>query len=308
MCFPVLSQVGARWRAYVDVMADHKITAHGRELGAELRRRREAAGYNGLTLAKRLGWSTTKVSRVETGARLISEVDVAIYLASCGVPRDETDPILDLAREAGHDHHLKSHGEKLPDELRTLIFHETTAAAIDSCELVFVPGLLQTEDYARALFTEGEQFDDDSIDFRVQARMDRQHLLRKSQPPRCTFFLHEHALRSIIGDARIMHEQALQLLFYSSWRHCSIRVVPASTGGRGLAHTSFHLMQYVEHGPVVYVEQDVASLFLNGKAHVDHYRKVLRRLDKAALDEGESRGLLAELASEFERAEEDQHA
>jgi transcriptional regulator with XRE-family HTH domain len=288
-------------------MPDDKITAHGRELGAELRRRREAAGYNGLALAKRLGWSTTKVSRVETGARLISEVDIAIYLASCGVPRDEMDPILDLAREAGHDHHLKSHGEKLPDELRTLIFHETTAAAIDSCELVFVPGLLQTEDYARALFTEGEQFDDDSIDFRVQARMDRQNLLRKSQPPHCTFFLHEHVLRSIIGDARIMHEQALHLVFFSSWKHCSIRVVPANSGGRGLAHTSFRLMSYVEHRPVAYLEQDTASLFIDVTPQTDRYRKVLKRLDSVALDEGESRGLLAELASEFERAEEDEH-
>src|SRR6201999_1579947 len=115
-------------------MAEDKITAHGRELGGELRRRRERAGYNGLELAKRLGWSTTKVSRVETGARIISEVDLAIYLASCGVPRHEMDAFLDLAREADHDHRLKSHGEKLPDELTTLIFHETTATAIESCE------------------------------------------------------------------------------------------------------------------------------------------------------------------------------
>jgi transcriptional regulator with XRE-family HTH domain len=80
----------------------------------ELRRRRELVGYNGQDLARRLGWSTTKVSRVETGARTVSEVDIAIYLASCGVPRDEMDWIVDLAREAGSDHRLKSHGEKLP--------------------------------------------------------------------------------------------------------------------------------------------------------------------------------------------------
>jgi transcriptional regulator with XRE-family HTH domain len=285
-------------------MAEDKITAHGRELGGELRRRRERAGYNGLELSKRLGWSPTKVSRVETGARVISEVDVAIYLASCGVPRAEMDHVLDLAREASYDHRLKSHGEKLPDELTTLIFHETTAAAIESCELVFVPGLLQTEDYARALFTEGEQFRERSLGLRVQARMDRQNLLRRSVPPHCTFFLHENVMRSQIGSPQIMHEQALQLVFLGSWQHCTVRIVPAASGGRGLAHTSFRLMSYSEHEPVVYVEQDAASLFLDGEVHVDRYRKVLKRLDSVALDEGESRRLLADLASEFERAQE----
>jgi hypothetical protein len=63
-------------------------------------------------------------------------------------------------------------------------------------------------------------------------------------------------------------------------------------------------MGYIEHDPVVYVEQDAASLFVESKAHVDRYRKVLRRLDSVALDEGESRQLLAGVASEFERAEE----
>jgi hypothetical protein len=77
---------------------------------------------------------------VETGARILSEVDIAIHLASCGVPRDEMDRVLDLVRETGNDHRLKSHGEKLPDELRTLIFHETTAAEIDSYEPMVVPG------------------------------------------------------------------------------------------------------------------------------------------------------------------------
>jgi transcriptional regulator with XRE-family HTH domain len=290
-------------RAYVATVAEDRITAHGRELGVELRRRRELAGYNGLELANRLGWSTTKVSRVETGARIISEVDIAIYLASCGVPRLEMDGILDLAREASYDHRLKSHGEKLPDELRTLIFHETTAAEIDSYESVFVPGLLQTEDYARALFQEIDQFQGDSIEFRVRARMERQGLLRRSDPPHCAFFVHENVLRTPIGSNRIMHEQLLQLVFLSSWRHCSIRVIPASAGARGLVHASFWIMRYAEHDPVAYAEQEAVSLFLDRRIHTDEYQKVLNRLDPVALDEEQSRRVLAALASDFDRAE-----
>jgi transcriptional regulator with XRE-family HTH domain len=285
-------------------VAEDKITARGRELGVELRRRRELAGYNGQDLARRLGWSTTKVSRVETGARTVTEVDIAIYLASCGVPRDEMDWIVDLVREAGSDHRMKSHGEKLPDELRTLIFYETTAAEIDSFELLVVPGLLQTEDYTRALLLETGMYAGGSIELRVRARMERQALLRRSIPPHCTYYLYESLLRTPIGNDRIMHEQLLQLVFLSSWQHCVLRIVPISAGGGGLAQAPFRLMRYSDHDPVVEIEQDAVTLFLDRKDHTDYYRKVLNRLDRVALDEGESRRVLADLASEFDRAEE----
>jgi Domain of unknown function (DUF5753) len=215
-----------------------------------------------------------------------------------------TGPIVDLAGEAAHDHRLKSHGEKLPDELRTLIFHETTAAAIDSYELIVVPGLLQTEDYTRALLLENGMYAGDSIELRVRARMDRQSLLRGFEPPQCLFFLHENGLRVPIGGNQIMHEQLLQLVFLSSRPQCGIRVVPVSAGGRGLAQAPFRLMGFVQNDPVVYMEQDVASLFLDRKEHVNHYQRVLNRLDHVALDEGESRRLLADMASEFDRPEE----
>jgi transcriptional regulator with XRE-family HTH domain len=285
-------------------MPEDKVTAHGRELGIELRRRRTRAGFNGKDMAARLGWSTTKVSRVEVGARPITEADVIMYLASCGLSEDEIDPILALAREGAQDHRLKSHGEKLPDELKTLIFHETTTAEIYSFEPIVVPGLLQTEDYIRALLREGGLYADDRIEFRVRARLGRQSLLRKSEPPQCVFYIHENVFCTFIGSARIMHEQLLHLVFLTSWRHCRIRVLPASAGARGIAHGSFQLMRYAEHDPVVNVEQEAVSLFLDRKVHSDHFWKVLNRLDRVALDEGESRQLLAGLASEFEQPEE----
>lgn len=289
--------------AYFDAVAEDKVTASGRELGAELRRRRELAGYNGLEMSRRLGWSPTQISRVETGARYITPADVAIYLSSCGVPRDDMDPILELAREVRNDYRFKSHGEKLPDELTTLIFHETTAATIDGFELTVVPGLLQTEDYIRELLRETGQYSGASMEFRVQARIDRQGLLRKSEPPWCTFFIHENGLRMPVGSRRIMQDQLLQLTFLAAWQRCRIRVVPIAAGPRGLANSPFQLMGYADHGAVVNVEQESASVFLDSSEHVDHFRRVLARLDHAALDEGQSRQFLAELASEFERAE-----
>jgi hypothetical protein len=254
-------------------------------------------------MARRLGWSTTQVSRVETGARYISPADVAIYLASCGVPRDEMDPILELAGEARADHRLRSHGEKLPDELTTVIFHETTAAEIDSFELAVVPGLLQTEDYTRALLRESGIYAGESIEFRVRARMDRQGLLRRPEPPYCVFLIHENALHTPIGNSRIMHEQLLQLVFLAAWQRCSIRIVPVSAGGRGMVYAPFRLLKYSDHDPVAEIEQDAVTLFLDGEAHIKRYLQMLDRLGRAAFDEEESRRVLVDLASEFDRAE-----
>jgi transcriptional regulator with XRE-family HTH domain len=283
-------------------VAEDKITALGRELGGELRRTRERAGYNGKDMATRLGWSTTKVSRVEVGARPISEEDIVMYLASCGLKVDEIDPILDLARERNLDHRMKSHGEKLPDELKTLIFHETTAAEINNFEPIFIPGLVQTEGYIRALLHEGDVHGD-SVELRVRARMKRQLLLKKPAPPRCRFYVHENALRARIGSAKIMRDQVLHLLFVATLRYCDVRVLPVTAGGRGLAFGPFQPMTYVEHEPVVYTEHDAFSLFLDRGEHAGHYRRVLNRLGEAALGEGESRRFLADLADELDRSE-----
>ena len=288
-------------------MPEDKVTAHGRELGNELRRRRAAAGFNGKDMAARLGWSPTKVSRVEVGARSISETDLVMYLASCGLSVTEIDPILDLAREGTQDHRLKAHGEKLPDELKTLIFLENTAAEIHDYELLSVPGLTQTEDYIRAFLQEYGTYVGESIEFRVQARLERQQLLRRSTPPYCRFFVHENALRTVIGSPKIMLDQLLHLVFVTGRRYCEIRVVPASSGGRGLALGSFRLMKYAEIDPVVNVKQEAVSLFLDRPNYTEPYLKRLERLDQVALDEEESRRVLADLASEFERSSEEYH-
>src|SRR4051794_15417332 len=102
-------------------------SARTRELGAALRRVREEARYTGNELARRLGWSPSKVSRIETGDRNTSEVDTALYAAYCGATAEELGRLLELARTIDDRYWLHSRGERLPDELRSLIALETTA-------------------------------------------------------------------------------------------------------------------------------------------------------------------------------------
>lgn len=237
---------------------------------------------------------------MENGARGVSEVDAAIYLTFCGVRKEELEELLDLARWDENETWLQEHGERLPDELRTLVYHETTATTMASYQPYNVPGLLQTSDYARALFEFGQFVPTARIPAAVKVRMERQSVLRKPDPPQGLFYLHETGLRAEIGNAQIMHEQLLQLVFLTARPEIDIRVVPASAGPHSV-WGPFTLMGYENHGPVVYVESLTTSLFLEKPRDLQTYKEVLNRLDYAALDAGQSREWLATLASEFDK-------
>jgi transcriptional regulator with XRE-family HTH domain len=288
-------------------MTWHASSARGRELGVELRKRRAAAGYKAYDLADRLGWSASKVSRMESGARGVSEVDAAIYLTFCGVLREELDDLLGLARAGDDETWLQEHGQGMPDELRTLVYHETTAVTLATYEPLLVPGLLQTPAYAKALFEFGEVVSADRIGTAAQARIDRQAVLRKLNPPQCLFFLHENGLRAQVGTRRTMHEQFRHLVFLTGRPQHEIRVVPAASGPHGVWGSSFVLMGYQAHGPVAFVECLTTSLFLEKPRDIEAYTRVLKRLDRDALDAGQSRDWLAQLASDFDQPEDGPH-
>lgn len=179
-------------------MADFASTGRHRELGAELRRIRERVGINGMEMASKLHWTASTLSRAETGKRPMSMIEIATYLGLCGVAGEEMDKILELAGEPD-DYRIKSHLGKIPDELRTLIFHESAASAIDVYEQNFVPGLLQTEAYSRALFEAFGVLDRVDIEGRVEVRHARRIVLTKVNPAHCTFFIHQRALEMPVG-------------------------------------------------------------------------------------------------------------
>jgi hypothetical protein len=240
---------------------------------------------------------------METGSRSVSEVDAAIYLTFCRVRKEELDELLNLARAGDDETWLQEHGDRLPDELRTLIYHETTAITLAGYEPMLVPGLLQTPEYARAVFEFTRLIPLDRMAMAVRARIDRQAVLRKPDPPLCQFFLHEHGLREVVGSRQIMTEQLLHLIFLTSRPQYDIRVVPAGSGPHGAWLGPFMLMGYEAHGPVVYAECLTTSLFLEKPRDITAYREVLKRLDGDALDAGQSREWLARVASEFEQPE-----
>src|SRR2546427_583762 len=119
--------------------------ARRRELGAELRRRRELAGLNGLDLSRKVGWSQSTISRLEAGLSDVADVKVVTYLAHCGVSEPDALRVLKLARETEDGYLVRR------EILRTLVLHETTATRVRAAAPLLVPGLLQTAGYTRAM-------------------------------------------------------------------------------------------------------------------------------------------------------------
>ncbi|MGQ0841147.1 helix-turn-helix domain-containing protein [Actinokineospora sp.] len=287
-------------------MSEMRGTARRRELGDELRRVRESADFTQSDLAHQLGWSSAKLCRIESGKLGCSEVDAAILLSYLRVTGPYLHHVLSLCGATPDGSWLQQHGG-LPDQLRTLVLHETKATGILALELNQVDGLLQTEEYARALIRGTGLVPEAGVEVRVRARMDRQAILCRRNPPDCTFYIHEQALRLPVGTNQVMHEQMLRLVLLSARSYCAVRVIPTAVGPHAGLGGPFRVMQYPDEHPVISLETHNRSLFLESQVDIATYWLILGRLAEVALNREESRSLLAQLASDYDRAESSSH-
>ncbi|MGQ0839622.1 helix-turn-helix domain-containing protein [Actinokineospora sp.] len=280
-------------------------TVRSRELGDGMRRAMKGAGLNGKQTAAKLGWSDSKLSRMLLGARGTSEVDVASFLGVCGVKGKERARLLDLCREQHSRSWFQQYGSRLPKQLRTLVDHEDQALTMAGFESVLIPGLLQTGDYARSIIRRNANLPPDEVDERVIAKLARQQLLSRDKPPHCTFYVHEFAFRLPVGGAAVMSEQLHYLLRMSVRRNVTLRVVPASFGAHAAMAGTFRLMEFPTFKPIVYLDSETSSLFLERPEEIAAYQGILAALADTALNEGQSTELIATLATELYADRED---
>ncbi|MQA08463.1 MAG: helix-turn-helix domain-containing protein [Pseudonocardiaceae bacterium] len=274
-------------------------TIRSRQLGDGLRQAMHSAGLTGKQTAHKLDWDEGRVSRVLTGKRTCTEVDLSAFLGVCGVTGAERERLLKLCREANRPGLLQQFGSRLPQQLRTLVDFEDNAECYSDFQPNMVPGLLQTGDYARALISGIGDVPEDEIDDRVAARLARQSLLSRQPAVRFVFFLHEFVLRLPVGTTEIMSEQLHHLLRLSVRTNISLRVVPISLGAHAGIAGPFMLLELIDFKPVVYLESQTASLFLEEPEEIAAYRSILGSLADTALDARQSRELIANLAVEL---------
>ena len=255
-------------------------------LGAQLRRLREERNVTREDAGYAIRSSESKISRLELGRVGFKERDVADLLSLYGVEdADERDALLALAREANQPGWWQRYGDILPGWFQAYVGLEAAASLIRTYEVQFIPGLLQTEDYARAviLLANGSQ-PKEEIDRRVQLRMERQHTLTRTSPPRFWAIIDEAVLRRPIGGSAAMRSQLEHLAKVAELPNVTLQVIPFGFGGHAGAGGAFTLLRFPDQTmpDVVYIEQLTSALYLDKREDVDTYLESMERLSVEA--------------------------
>ena len=251
-------------------------------LGAHLRRLREAAGVTREDAGWEIRSSESKISRMELGRVGFKERDVADLLTLYGMDDDEErERLLALARDSTTQGWWHRFGDVLPSWFQSYLGLEAAASLIRTYEVQFVPGLLQTRDYARAVVLLGhDKASPEEIERRVRLRMARQDILTRSDAPQLWAVVDEAVLRRPIGGRPVMRAQIEALLQATKLPNVRLQVIPFLFGGHAAAGGAFSILRFPDPDlpDVVYVEQLTSALYLDKRDDVEHYAVAIERL------------------------------
>jgi transcriptional regulator with XRE-family HTH domain len=264
-------------------------------LGGHLRRLREEAGMTTERAASSIRGSHSKISRMEHGRVGFKERDIADLLTLYGVGSgDEREALLNLAREASTPGWWQAYTDILPHWVEPYFGLEAAAASIREYELQFIPGLLQIEDYARAVIRLGNLPSEEEVIRRAQARMSRQEVLAREDAPKVWAVLDEGALRRVIGGPDVMRAQLEHLIELCEHPAVTLQILPFSAGAHRAMGGPFTILRYTEPDlrDVVFIEQLTSALYLDKQTEVDAYLQVMEEVCLQAEPSAKTPGIL----------------
>jgi hypothetical protein len=257
-------------------------------------------------VAERLLCSAAKISRMETGHRSISLRDVRDLCGVYGVEdAAKREHMMTLARESRQRAWWQNYDL---GNLSTYIGLETAASSISDYDSSVVLGLMQTEDYARALMQSSQSmlFNADQVEPRVEARLTRQELLTRTDPPppRVWAVVDEAALRRIVGGPAVMHAQLQRVIEAANLPNVTLQVLPFTAGAHPALDSAFTIMEFKEPAvsSVVYVEGLVGEIYLERQADLDRYCQVFDHLRAMALGPKDSIAFIDKIGGEYRAA------
>lgn len=280
-------------------MASVNPTVRQRELGKRLRDLRNECDLTVEDVAGGLLCSTTKISRLETGVRRPSFRDIRDLCALYGVDGSTSAELIRLARDTDESGWWIKY-ENL--NLNPYIGLEQAAAAITSYTMYYVPALLQTTDYARAIIKGIERRMDPNIfEQRVEARLRRQQLLEPDNRPCYRALMDEAVLRRLVGGSAIMADQLTKVLEAERSGKVAVQIIPFDIGAHAAQDSNFILFEFDEENlsPVVFVEGLTGNRYLEGPTDVARYREALEYLRDSALSPRDSIRILTELQKSY---------
>jgi transcriptional regulator with XRE-family HTH domain len=277
-------------------------TVPQRALAGALERRREAAGLSARDAAARLEWSETKVWRIETARVTVSPGDVRELARLYGIDDAGTEALVQLARQAKRPGWWKGMSQVLPEGFSVHLELESTATAIRTYEAQWVPGLWQTEAYARAVLAANSlSSTPEQIERQVQVRMRRQQILDRPdpEPPAIWAILDEAVIRRVVGGRAVMRGQLERLRDASAVPSVTLQILAFNAGAHMAAYGSFALFDPSDPAFPVTASTDrpAGSLIEDDPEDIHRYTMMFDHLRASSMSPAASRTLIEEAMS-----------
>ncbi|HEX3787733.1 MAG TPA: helix-turn-helix transcriptional regulator [Pseudonocardiaceae bacterium] len=271
-------------------------------LGTQLRRLRERAELTRAEAGYSIRGSESKISRLELGRVSFKERDVTDLLTLYGVhDQDERDQFLSMVKQSNQPGWWHRFNDLMPKWFEDYVGLEEAAARIQTYELQFVPGLLQTEAYARTVVSHGQRHAvNDDVERRVALRMRRQKVLMGRQAPRLWAIIDESVLHRPLGGREVLREQIDHILEWSTMPHVSVQVVPYDMSGFA-AEGAFTLLRFAEAElpNIAYIEHLAGALYLEKPDEIEVFSRAMDQLAVNAATPDRSRQLLSKIRAEL---------
>ena len=273
-----------------------------RRLAAELRRLRERAGFIGEEVAERLRWSTSKLSRIETSKSGVKQEDLELLLDLYGITEPHRSELKALAQESHRAARVETIGARLPEVHAEFLNVEAEAESVWDWEPQVVPGLMQTEEYARAImfgWTSMFRLPLGEIDRRVEAQRLRQQVLERDPPLILSFVIDESVLRRRIADAPAMSGQLERVIEVSHMPNVSVRILPLEgdhpvlTGA--FTYIKFPRIHEVALPDAATFEHLAGTEYVEAEETVNQYYVAFRSLEESSLEPAASRDHIADV-------------
>jgi len=277
-----------------------------RRLRAELRKARQATDppLTQEQVAHEMDWSLSKVIRIESASSGISANDLKALLQLYGVEdARQVDSLLALARAARERSWWSAYRDVAPSSLLQLIEYESAASVVRQFETTFIPGILQTEDYARAVIQDyyDERPGSDKLHALVELRIRREDLFDADNRPSFQFMLDEAVSRRLVGGSSVMRNQLRRLIEVADKPNVTVEVIPFSAGLHPGMNGPFEIIEFADpsDSDIVYLESPRGDIVSDDPEETLKYREAFEGLSKAALGPRDSLARIAKIADEM---------
>ena len=277
-------------------------TVRLRRLAAEIKRLREAAGLTQEEVSERTGKDRSTLYRLESAQQRPQRATLIQLLDLYGASQEQRTELLTVLREAGQLGWMQPLRADLPPVYSDYIGFESEARSISNYESLYIPGLLQTEEYARAVIRGTLPYaSTEEVENRVRARLERQALLSGDEPRQLWTIMDEAAVRRIVGGRPVMREQLLRLHEAAALPNVTVQIVPYEAGAHPGMPGAFIVLEFPDpiDQSLVYTESLAGGLFLEDDLEIRRYILLFDHLRAAAMRPGQTLTLLAEIAEEL---------